>query len=226
MSHNPLTIAKYYIFESVPWPTCTPSTTTPSYVSTAGSPENFIPNGPMNLFNVSEYIQGQITLFIQQIQVAGTCELTKKEILTDRKSGKVMPENCSDFARYTYPTPLKYGVFRYRKSDTLWNYKVPRQDRKNLCQRIADLNYLLSSFNEILMQLDLTGYPDYRDSIISTGKNNANLRKELDMQLQLLYSDDHNIMKDNVMKLDSAIYATVLWSILASSLAYYVFIKL
>lgn len=229
MSPNPLTISEYYIFESSPWTKCVGSSNTnelPSYVSdkNINTGSTVKPIGPMNLFRVSEYIQQEITGFLLQSQTAGECELTKRDILTNSNSTKNMPDGCDNFIEYS--GAIQFGSSTYVAITDFPTYKKPTQIQKNLCQRIADLNNLLKTFNTILNGLKLSDFPDQHTDIVSIGKNNVILRRELDLQLQLLYSDDHNIMKDNTLKLDSTIYATVLWSILASSITYYVFMKL
>lgn len=223
---NPLTIKKYYVFESLPWIDCIP-TEKPSYISTqqttTGTP-NVV--GPMNLFEISEYIQQSINTFIKDSQAAGKCELSKKEILTNSNSTIAMPPECSNFNEYS--GSIVFGNSKYIPITRFPEYIKPTQQKKNLCQRMADVGNLLTSFNTILKGLDteLKKFPDQYNKIISMEDKNITLRNELDFQLQLLYSEDHNIMTDNIMKLDSTIYASVLWSILASSLVYYVFIKL
>jgi len=51
-------------------------------------------------------------------------------------------------------------------------------------------------------------------------------RNLLDSELEELYGLQNTAFVDNKMQLDSAVYTTVLWTALASSIIYYVFIKL
>lgn len=52
-----------------------------------------------------------------------------------------------------------------------------------------------------------------------------NLRRKLDLKAQELYNN-RNYGNDTQALTDSAIYGTLLWTILATSLVYYVFIKM
>ena len=57
-------------------------------------------------------------------------------------------------------------------------------------------------------------------------KHIVNLRKELDMKNQELNNINNPVFTDNQMKYDASVYSGVLWTILASSLLYYLFNKL
>ena len=51
------------------------------------------------------------------------------------------------------------------------------------------------------------------------------LRNKLDLQLQRLMNKG-SIFAENKLQLDSTVYTTVLWTVLATSVLYYVFIKI
>ena len=51
-------------------------------------------------------------------------------------------------------------------------------------------------------------------------------REELDRKLNELYQKQSSIYGSNVRHLDATIYTGVLWTVLATSIVYYVFIKL
>jgi len=52
------------------------------------------------------------------------------------------------------------------------------------------------------------------------------LRKELDEKLTQLYFTENSILSDSKMEYDTAIYTGVLWTVLASCVVYYIFVKL
>jgi hypothetical protein len=62
--------------------------------------------------------------------------------------------------------------------------------------------------------------------IINKHKDILNLRKELDLKTQELNMIDNPAYNDYKAKHDASVYSGVLWTILASSLLYYLFIKI
>jgi hypothetical protein len=55
---------------------------------------------------------------------------------------------------------------------------------------------------------------------------NVKLRNQLDMKMQELLNSDNSISSIYQKNYDATIYAGVLWTVLASSMIYYVFVKL
>jgi hypothetical protein len=62
--------------------------------------------------------------------------------------------------------------------------------------------------------------------IIKKHEEILNLRHELDMKTEELYNINNPVYNDQKTKYDASVYSGILWSILASSLLYYVFVKL
>jgi hypothetical protein len=62
--------------------------------------------------------------------------------------------------------------------------------------------------------------------LIKQQQQNVTLRADLDLKLGEIFEyDDSKIVKSK-LHLDTTVYTGVLWSILATSLAYFVFVKL
>jgi hypothetical protein len=57
-------------------------------------------------------------------------------------------------------------------------------------------------------------------------KDIVKLRRELDMKNEELNKINNPVFTDNQLKYDASVYSGVLWTILASSLLYYLFNKL
>jgi hypothetical protein len=53
-----------------------------------------------------------------------------------------------------------------------------------------------------------------------------NMRNDLDIKLQQLYQTNNSILYDYKMGYDTSMYVGILWTILATSVLYYVFVKL
>lgn len=68
------------------------------------------------------------------------------------------------------------------------------------------------------------------DASLAELKNNyktlLNSRSNLDLQIQDLYNGKNSVSSMNKLEMDAAIYANILWTILATSLIYFIFIKL
>jgi hypothetical protein len=62
--------------------------------------------------------------------------------------------------------------------------------------------------------------------IINNFNVNNKVRYELDNKMRDLYRIDNSFYNDNKIKYDVTMYSGILWSVLASSLIYYVFTKL
>ena len=62
--------------------------------------------------------------------------------------------------------------------------------------------------------------------IVNNYNVNNKLRYELDNKMRDLYRIDNSFYNDNKIKYDVTMYSGILWSVLASSLIYYVFTKL
>jgi hypothetical protein len=66
---------------------------------------------------------------------------------------------------------------------------------------------------------DLTNVKKYHEDI-------KKLRAELDIKLNALYQTNHSLLADYKYEYDTSIYTGILWTILASSVLYYVFTKM
>jgi hypothetical protein len=98
---------------------------------------------------------------------------------------------------------------------------------------VTDLSYislLLNKSNTIIKDIS-NSYPNANhDQLYAQSVNmyNANfrLRKKLDLNMIDLYNGDQSIAMYQRKSMDSVVYANILWTILATSLIYYVFVKI
>jgi len=67
--------------------------------------------------------------------------------------------------------------------------------------------------------------PSY-NALLTNYNNLANKRNDLDLKLQDLYNIDNSIPNLYNLQTDSTVYTGILWTVLATTLIYYVFIKL
>lgn len=87
--------------------------------------------------------------------------------------------------------------------------------------RKGDLNNALN-----VKGMSTAEYKRTLKNIENKHKHIVNLRKELDMKNAELNNINNPAFTDNKMKYDASVYSGVLWTILASSLLYYLFNKL
>lgn len=98
---------------------------------------------------------------------------------------------------------------------------------------VSDLSYislLINRSNAIINSIS-SAYPKNLDADLfqtSLNKYNTNvkMRKKLDDNMIELYKGDQSIGMYQKKTMDSVVYANVLWTILATSLIYFVFIKI
>lgn len=83
---------------------------------------------------------------------------------------------------------------------------------------------LNDSLNVKTMDNNVYNY-NYND-ILNNYKLNQEKREKLDNKLRDLQNNDESSYLDNKIRYDSTIYSGALWTVLASSVVYYVFMKL
>lgn len=122
-----------------------------------------------------------------------------------------------------------YDTFSYTP-DYLYQQQNDNNTKKPLCQQMADIIQILGDMNVITQKLNTeenkSNYREQYDSIIGQHKKNTKLREELDRKLREVYSSNKSIYGNSKLYLDATVYTTVLWTIVATTLLYYVFVKL
>lgn len=221
---HPLNKHNIYIHESKKSLDC--SIMNPSYVDKNENADNelYITKGPYNVFDTENYILSEVNQFIKMAQIAGQCNLYKK-IPRMPKEPTISQVECDSIfsnlgATYEYGFP-SYSVNAPENNPNI----LP--NKKQLCQRLADLNNLLTSFNVNILSEFETNDPEFKDhydQIMKIQKENEALRITLDKDIDELYNNEnfHNIKK----QLDYTIYTTVLWTVLATTLLFFLFMKM
>lgn len=181
--------------------------------------------GPFTLFEVQDYLMTELSKFIIKIQLAEKCtetpELTQcsatfknfsKEYLKNIKNGYVSNSSRMPFGNYAY-------------TDSFFESQQSINDKKSLCQRYGDIGSMLDNFTKIVSDLDTDStkkiYSDKFNYLVKEYNKNTKLREVLQAKMDQL-SQEYGI-KDSRQKLDSTIYISVLWTILATTTLYYVF---
>jgi hypothetical protein len=95
---------------------------------------------------------------------------------------------------------------------------------KTMQQRYLDLFTMQLAFNGILSDLSKSIYGDDYLNLQRMQQQNIELRNSLDTELDELYGNDPNEIFKKA-QLDSTIYSSILWVILAILLIYYIFVR-
>jgi hypothetical protein len=103
----------------------------------------------------------------------------------------------------------------------------------SLNQALTHATNMTTAHNNIdintLQQINDTtikGYNSIQKDILNTYYNNIlHLRGDLDNKLNILYQTNNSFLSDYKREFDTSVYTGILWTILATSLLYYVFTK-
>ena len=201
--------------------------------------------GPMTLLEIKQYVNDQTTQFYIQSQLAQTCN----DAGLDSKNGTGIPPACTSAFKNFSALNLQNIQMTHKNFDTpfstqfstglnpFMNFTYTQQyiaskstdnDKKELCQRYADIGQLLKDFSFILTLVDnnevKSAYTDHYEAILALYNKNNQLRTHLtnkfDYLTQGVYSHDAKQF------LDSTTYVNVLLTILATIGVFYLIKKM
>jgi len=119
--------------------------------------------------------------------------------------------------------------------------------KKNLGQMLGDMDNLSKNYSDIIVFIlaksgnDFTKFDDKsnidtgvgdmnqkysKEKIQSMFQQNLNLRQDLDQKVQAVLGAKGSYTYDSKLNQDSTIYANIMWSILATTLIYFVLVKM
>lgn len=230
-TNNPFTLNNYIIAESSIYD-CANLKNRSKIVMVGSDMQTYISQGytltnRMNLMEVNKYITKQMNHFLAVINLAKTCSMY---IMQDNNSSKQCKATFNNYKLNAMQFGAGENVLdnftytaNYIKKQKTYNAK------KHPCQRLADLQSLIDDYNKILNTMN-TGdikskYLDQYSSIIDQHKKNVKIRKELEQKIDFIYSTDTRFGNSKQF-LDSTIYTSVLWTILATTILFYIFKKM
>lgn len=92
------------------------------------------------------------------------------------------------------------------------------------------VNKNINVFNKAVTYLNNVDSPKSYDKSYNTIKREyeqvVSLRADLDQKMKEILGTYDSVYANNKLEYDSAIYSSILWSVLATSLIYYVFVKM
>jgi hypothetical protein len=249
---NPFTEAIYNIYESQPWSSCVNAGSTSRIVSSKAPPPtdsytNIIRS--KDLFYIEKYISEELSKFINNVNLLKRCD--KYTTLMNTNPSVRLPPGCNTtFKNFSderiatvwnniknkkkpYYSELNFGSTIFDKilyTDSYITSKTNSNDKKQICQRFLDLSQLLTDYKVILDSINTLNnkdkYKDDYDLIITRYNANLVLRNELTGKVNEIYSDQGSRLGNSKLYLDSTVYTSVLWTILATTVLFYIFKKL
>lgn len=178
-----------------------------------------------DIYQLSKYISDRLVNFISQLQKVNRCNKYGS-------SNDAIPSECSNtFIDYDTSANIKIQITNISNNNKLPLYKTlstTGEPKKHLQQQLNDIKNLITRFNEIIGSVKNNNKipeGDYTKLKVQSDSN-MKLRSELDLKLAEIYEYDNSKIVQSREHLDSTVYTGVLWSILATSLAYFVFVKL
>ena len=226
---NPFIKKEYYVNESQPWANCNVAVSKGQTVSTISKGKV---NGvaPMNILELEHYLSVQIIQFLKMIKLAQACDSYAIQ-------GISVPLECSQTFTTSFSTPYTQKFVNNANAAELKHFtyqpayinsQSSNNAKKQLCQRLEDIKSLLEDFNRILNDIPQNAISTYTDNLKylqDTKNKNQELRDLLDKKLDQIYSAETR-HTDSLVMLDATVYTSVLWTILATSIIYFMFKKM
>ena len=97
-------------------------------------------------------------------------------------------------------------------------------NQKTMQQRYLDIFCIQIGFYKILKTVSTAYLGTDAIKLLNDNAKLKSLRSKLDQEMNDVYGHDGSTSRENKLKVDSTIYSTVLWTILAAFLVYYVFL--
>jgi hypothetical protein len=219
------------------------TTITPSSIKTTGTITTLQDGqkNPLNILEVYAYITFLVNKFSTDYTLATSCDTGSRYTANTGIgfqggccTGADMQDSCKTFANFTdsnYTPKFSSDNNRYSTYKRLNINEFIYKDtgKRSLCQQFNDISGLVTSLKpyvaSAVSSINPSTDPNQFQQIQASYNQMIQLRNKLDLQLQQLMNKG-SISAENKLQLDSTVYTTVLWTVLATSVLYYVFIKL
>lgn len=113
------------------------------------------------------------------------------------------------------------GVSSQKIADIIESNYTTANDLSDLKQKYTNLENDIEKYKQALLHMPLVSDPSLQPSVLNDKHNViVNIRKDLDTKLNELNSSSNSQFFDSKIHLDGTIYATLLWTTLATLLVY------
>jgi hypothetical protein len=209
--------------------------------------QGFSSKGPLSLLEIKQYLSDETTKFYVQAELAKSCDSVGMALngLAGAKASSIPPSCSTRFTNFSdrnlrliqqaidnkttaFTSQMSTGTnpfmdFNYTPQHIASKRNV--NDKKELCQRYADIGQLLADFVAILKTINnnpqKTAFMDKYTELMEIYKNNGHLRAQVQNKLDNLTNSIY--YQDSKEFLDSTVYVNVLWTILATTGVFYLF---
>jgi hypothetical protein len=252
---NPFEIKNYYIYESNKSISCnnkelsriayTDDTITDvlKYTDLSG----IVKKEAINLMEIQNYLFTETSKLIVNLQLVRKCDNTARamnrnhDIKFSTECNKTFKNFSKEYIKNLkfnltmgngkYTSQIDRGKNPFSKfdyTDEYINSKNNPNDLKSLCQRYNDIGQMLKDFLNILNNIVNSPLKDnymdqYRELLVLYENNNI-LRDDLEKKLEIVSDGEH--YRNSKEFLDSTIYVSVLWTILSTTILFYIFKKM
>jgi hypothetical protein len=180
-------------------------------------------SGPYNIYQIEREINILTKNLYQIMMEIKTCSVpgyyNKDGEYQSSSNGN---NNCSIYRHLENTSHDLWGLI----SSYTQHVPTDRISKKTLCQQYHDLTNLVSNFNSILARIQTKGITTPPTPILTQVDNNRDLRVEIEKKLDNIYSNADSRELDSVRMLDSTVYTSVLWTVLATSVIFFMFKKM
>ena len=227
MTTNPFILKNYVIVESPVMDSCSQISTVSHVNVLSNGNNNSGSQSPMNLLEIEKYLADEVSKFQKKLHLAKSCD-------DFSVSSFPLPENCSTTFRNFPAARSQFGtgdnvLDNFVYTDSYIASQQTPNDKKQLCQRLLDLKSMLSDLQAILKGVDTpenkANFADEYNTIITKYNENLHIRELLEQKLDNIYSMESSYGNSKRM-LDSTVYVSVLWTILATTFVFYIFKKI
>jgi len=151
----------------------------------------------------------------------------------DKLLGVYLKNNCSETTNNTFQidlTPSDYKTGTPENTNHVQKYTVTQINCLDLRGKLNDYSdNIYKASNKLSANLSSNKYTEYetnKNTVINNYQSLVNKRSELDQKVQQLLGADNSVLYEKQNILDSAVFTTLLWTVLATSALYYAFTKI
>lgn len=180
-------------------------------------------NQSYNIFELTKFVSNKLIKFINDLQLVNRCNRYGS-------SNDAIPAECSNtFNNYDSKNNINQQMRKFQNNQfpSYTSEYLPTKT-KHLHQQYNDIKNLIERLNVIIVALQ--NDPNIRSvdiqTVVDDHKRMLKFRSDLDMKLGEIYEYSNSDIVRSQNELNNTIYSGVLFTILASSLAYIFFIKM
>jgi paraquat-inducible protein B len=167
--------------------------------------------------------------------MSGSLSIYRNGVATyDKLLGAYLQNNCQEDKNNNKTFQIQLTPSDYKAGTTENTSNVQYTSVQTKCSELRDnLNIYSDIINNASKKLstNLSGakytiYETNKNTVINNYQSLVNKRSELDQKVKQLLGADNSVLYEKQNILDSAVFTTLLWTVLATSALYYAFTKI